>query len=250
MSEQFEWNYSWNEAKLYLFNFLRGLLAKDAETYFNYLSFGNVRYDQGEQPMVFTEIVGPGLLRYFFDPMFVQNKSVEELAKWYYNNVTSFEHLLSTLWQSGFPCFSQLGIFSKVRPPMLRKCKWKGIEIPCESIFSKSVTDIGICCSFNKDKADEIYVESIYSRTIEKLQQHEKLISPTKGNIPDWYTTKDEPKTMSGIDKGLYLMIDSNTDNLEDYSINSDFVSQTIIIGSTGKLCEHEFVFVEKIFDF
>ncbi len=44
---------------------------------------------------------------------------------------------------------------------LLKKCKWKGIEIPCSSIFKKFPTDQGLCCSFNMKAADEIFYAGV-----------------------------------------------------------------------------------------
>jgi hypothetical protein len=43
---------------------------------------------------------------------------------------------------------------------LLKKCFWKGVRISCAAIFEKFPTDRGMCCSFNRQAAEDIFVES------------------------------------------------------------------------------------------
>jgi hypothetical protein len=43
---------------------------------------------------------------------------------------------------------------------LLKKCFWKGLPISCSAIFEKFPTDRGMCCTFNRKAADEIFVDS------------------------------------------------------------------------------------------
>ena len=38
---------------------------------------------------------------------------------------------------------------------MLKDCRWKGRRVSCSAIFTMYPTDRGMCCSFNKPKADD-----------------------------------------------------------------------------------------------
>jgi len=175
--------------------------------------------------------------RYFLNTVewtsFLTDKSKEKLGKQFYKNMTNFDFLISLMWQSVSPCHQKYQ-FMHWTVGNLKKCTWKGIDIPCESIFSKISTDSGICCSFNKERADEIYVESTFTKIFTELQEADKFRSLTLGKVPDWYTNQGEPKVKTGKNMGLYIEIDLHTDDLGYFSINSDFVSQTILIGQSG----------------
>ena len=40
---------------------------------------------------------------------------------------------------------------------MIKRCIWKGVRVSCSSIFSMYPTDRGMCCSFNMQKAEEMF---------------------------------------------------------------------------------------------
>jgi hypothetical protein len=218
---------------------LKGLVTKDVKNYFQYISllseFVNLVL-KGNQTI--AEQIDT--TKHFLDPLkgneIIAHTSKEELSKEFFKNEIFFEFLLSIMWDSVFPCYKKQGYFSESSATTLKECKWKGIEIPCESIFSKSITDTGICCSFNQAKADEIYVASTYTKTIQKLQQDDQLRSETQGIVPDWYRNKQVQTTKTGENMGLYVKIDSNSDSLGYFSINSDFSSQTVLVGPKGKI--------------
>jgi hypothetical protein len=218
---------------------LTALISNNVKTYFEYvalLSKWNDMMIKNNFSQMLNEIRST---RYFLDPIklkyFVTDQSKVELGKQYYKNIPNFEFLLSILWESVFPCH-QKQVLDNYKRPKLKICKWKGIELPCESIFSKSITDKGICCSFNRDKADKIYVESTFTKIILELQQIDKLKTPTRGEVPNWYANKREPTLKTGDNMGLYIEVDSSTDYQGYFSISSDFLSPTILIGPSGKI--------------
>ena len=55
----------------------------------------------------------------------------------------AYEAGLSSLWYLRLPCFDIKGLTGEQdgQKAMLKKCLWKGIEIPCAAIFSKVTTD-------------------------------------------------------------------------------------------------------------
>jgi hypothetical protein len=57
--------------------------------------------------------------------------------------VKVYESGFRSLWYLRLPCFDIKGLTSEEngQKAMLKKCKWKGIEIPCAAIFSKVTTD-------------------------------------------------------------------------------------------------------------
>ncbi len=79
------------------------------------------------------------------------------------NQSGSFESLFATLWYSSMPCYDVRGITSLSKSTltsMLIYCEWKGVSIPCSEIFVSVPTDQGICCAFNMNAAEELYIES------------------------------------------------------------------------------------------
>ena len=79
---------------------------------------------------------------------------------------TYFEKYFSLLWYSSLPCFDVQNYTSQKNgdTALLKMCVWKGVHIPCSAIFKKVPTDSGMCCAFNKEKAEKIFVESKYTR--------------------------------------------------------------------------------------
>ena len=69
---------------------------------------------------------------------------------------------------------------------MLKKCQWKGRTVSCSAIFSKQPTDRGMCCSFNKEKADRMYRESPYREQIDRLSNQDKAKSSEQSSLPEW----------------------------------------------------------------
>ena len=70
---------------------------------------------------------------------------------------------------------------------MLRDCIWKGKRLSCSAIFSMQPTDQGMCCTFNKEKADEMFKASRYRDQITKLTDQDKMKSRYDSRVPDWY---------------------------------------------------------------
>ena len=88
----------------------------------------------------------------------------------------AYESLLEVLWYSQLPCFDVKGITSLKPDQMsfIKKCAWKGKDIPCPLIFKTIPTDKGMCCTFNMEKAEEIFRQSTYSEMIQGFQKSDK----------------------------------------------------------------------------
>jgi len=205
-----------------------GLLVKDLTSFFNYHSTSIKAHTDNETYKVY----GSPILNYFLGETNNKNldinHNIEELAKQYYKNVTDFEFLLSILLKSSFSCSEE-----RVNS-IFKECKWRGIKIPCSSIFSKSFADIGICCSFNKAKADEMYVNSSYIKVIQNQEKYDELRFESKGNDSVLFQSKFEPKIKPGKNMGLYLEIDSHINDVREFSVESDFESLDVLIGQIG----------------
>ena len=52
--------------------------------------------------------------------------------------------------------------------------------------------------------------------------------------LPDWYTRGNEPKTVPGRNKGLYVMLDAHSDMFAPTSMDQDYTSFTGLISNRG----------------
>jgi hypothetical protein len=152
-----------------------------------------------------------------------------------YNQTVIFKFILTLLWYTKMPCFDVIGITSEEddEKSVLKFCKWKGKEISCSAIFQKVTTDSGICCAFNREAADKIYVDSMYTSVVKSLEIEERNLS-SENLVPDWYANKEEPTSQPGTKMGLTVMLDAHTDLLADYSISSDLNGFTALVLPPG----------------
>ena len=113
----------------------------------------------------------------FFDPIFQDEQS--NFIQQNQNSITnifshlqvsqSFQNVFSILWNAKTPCFDMEGTSAKSKT-ILKNCQWKGVSLPCSSIFSQFPTDKGICCSFNMEAAEEIFNGETYVQLVNSLQ--------------------------------------------------------------------------------
>ena len=77
-------------------------------------------------------------------------------------------------------------------------------------------TDRGMCCTFNMEKADKMFVKGQYSNEVRQMQIRDaSLATPTGAvDLPEWYTKAEEPIPQSGVNKGLSLILDAHTNLL------------------------------------
>ena len=133
----------------------------------------------------------------------IRDRSGRERIMKYYQSMNlklAFKSFMSTLWYSKLPCFDVRGMTSSMNDVrgILKHCKWKRIAIPCSAIFTTTPTDQAMCCSFNKEFADDIFVTSEYTTLISGLQAYNKKNSFTQSDLPDWYLGRNEPKSQEG----------------------------------------------------
>ena len=69
---------------------------------------------------------------------------------------------------------------------MIKRCLWKGQRMSCSSMFSMYPTDRGMCCSFNKQRADEMFRKSRYQENIMRLTEQDKKFSSEDSTVPEW----------------------------------------------------------------
>ena len=61
-------------------------------------------------------------------------------------------------------------------------------------------TDRGMCCSFNKQKADMMFKSNRYQDQIMKMTEQDKKMSFEDSAIPDWYTHMKVPIIVNSFD--------------------------------------------------
>ena len=141
------------------------------------------------------------------------------------NQTEAFKTIFSILWYEKLPCFDVSGITAdkENEKSILKSCKWKGVNIPCSKIFTTFPTDRGMCCSFNIAAAEDIFVESTYTKQLKYMQACDKRSALGSDTMPKSYYQNKEPKTSPGRNKGLVLILDSHTDLLSPGSVDTNF---------------------------
>ena len=74
---------------------------------------------------------------------------------------------------------------------MIKQCSWKGVKLDCSSIFTLFPTNRGMCCSFNMQKAEEMFKRSKYREHMERLTQRDKKFSFDNSTIPEWQVDQE-----------------------------------------------------------
>ena len=131
-----------------------------------------------------------------------KERTVEELkliTKYFSSNITMESAILGyqyLLWYFKLPCIDINGITSEEdgEKALLKKCFWKNKQIPCSKIFRKVSTDKGVCCAFNVQEADHIFLDSSYTRNVKSMhaEEQQRLFESL---IPsDWYFHDGEPR--------------------------------------------------------
>ena len=69
---------------------------------------------------------------------------------------------------------------------MIKKCFWKGMRLNCSSVFTMHPSDRGMCCSFNKEKADEMFMAGRYRENLKKMIAQDETNSVGDSKLPDW----------------------------------------------------------------
>ena len=120
--------------------------------------------------------------------------------------------LFELLWYGQMPCNDVKGLTSETLDELsfIKKCYWKDKLVSCNAIFQKRPTDQGMCCSFNMEKADNIFQESKYKDAIVIRQREDEINGFETGELPKWFQENNEPKPEAGQSKGLTLILDGH----------------------------------------
>jgi len=146
-----------------------------------------------------------------------------------------FQTTFSALWRSKLPCFDTISMsaLNEGARGILKRCKWKGVDVPCSGIFTTFPTDRGMCCSFNMRAANEIFAGTQYPSLVKQLQAIDYNTSFENSTLPLYYTSRNEPRTQAGISMGLEVVLDAHTDVVESFSIGRDFEGFTGLISES-----------------
>ena len=149
----------------------------------------------------------------------------------------SYQPMFELLWYSQMPCMDVVDITSKEKDEVsfIKRCFWKNKPISCNAIFQKRPTDRGMCCSFNMEKAESILKESKYTDAISMVQEEEKERGFENSEIPGWYSNNKEPKSESGRNKGLTLVVDRHSNKLSASTVMDNFLGFVTVVDGNDK---------------
>ena len=69
---------------------------------------------------------------------------------------------------------------------LIKKCLWRGRPVSCAAIFTKQPTDQGMCCSFNKEKAEDMFTEGRYQDHLMKMTAQDATQARGGSRLPEW----------------------------------------------------------------
>ena len=124
-----------------------------------------------------------------------------------------------------FPCYDT----THNKNGIIKSCKWQGQTVACSELFKAFPTDVGMCCSFNMKKAEEMFKASQYQKMVYLMQTTDKNKSFKKSTDGDW---ANNPIPQEGRDKGLELILDAHRDIVSGGTVMEDFEGFFAIIDS------------------
>ena len=143
------------------------------------------------------------------------------------------------------PIALTLGISSHWLTGMIKKCLWRGRLISCAAIFKMQPTDRGMCCSFNKEKAEEMFTEGRYQEHLMKMIAQDATQAMGGSGMPEWWDSsfyyliqlltcltswnhRFDSAPEAGESRGLDLVLDAHTDLITASSVTKPFQVITI----------------------
>ncbi len=122
--------------------------------------------------------------------------------------------ILEFMWNTNLPCFDDK--LRRTKLHVLAKCSWKGVEVPCQEIFSTVSTDSGMCCAFNAQEAEDAYKESQYMDTVKFLRAADGQ------DKADNRSSSIDLTTQSGKDMGLTVYLDARSDVIVEGTVATE----------------------------
>ena len=130
---------------------------------------------------------GPNPIETSFDPMWqffgkqIETQKQEGIKeKFKQLNLThAYKNIFDILWQTQLPCYDVQRTTSTTEGEhgMLKSCHWRGKQVACSKIFTMMPTDRGMCCSFNIKKAETLFADGIFTKTVTDLQKRDKQLA-------------------------------------------------------------------------
>ena len=144
----------------------------------------------------------------------------------------SYKSIFELMWYSQLPCFDVANITTKENEEhaLIKQCMWKGRRMTCSSIFSMQPTDRGMCCSFNKERAEEMFKNSPYRQQRVNLANQDRRQSVENSTLPDWF----DPTPEAGRSKGLTIVLDGHSDLISASSIPDSIQGFEAIVDGKG----------------
>ena len=142
------------------------------------------------------------------------------------NMEKSYPSLFEILWYTQLPCFDVENVTSEFRDQhgMLKGCFWKGVEVPCSKVFDTFPTDQGMCCTFNIDKAEDMFIKGKYTKVVDFMQKRDRNMSYDRAHdMPKFWKQFDEPIPEAGRSKGLQVLLDAHSNLLAGGTVPEDF---------------------------
>lgn len=157
------------------------------------------------------------------------------LAKYFFDAIDKKKSLAAyfkTMWYSLLPCFDVRGMTSVngSESAMLTYCMWKNLPVSCAAIFSTFPTDSGMCCVFNMVKAENLFLESEYTRLINEMQSKDKKLALQNTTMPLW--SKKSLMGIEGKGLGLITILDSHSDLVGPMTVYDNTLGFTALVDS------------------
>ena len=61
------------------------------------------------------------------------------------------------------------------------------MDVNCTAIFKTNPTDRGMCCSFNKEKAEEMFKEGRYREHLMRMTAQDEKMGMGGSRLPEWF---------------------------------------------------------------
>ena len=185
---------------------------------------------------------GPTPIEMSFDPEWLfwgeqlENRRKASIKQKYEQlNIThAYRAIFDVLWHTQLPCFDVQETTSTTdnQHGMLKSCHWRGKRVPCSQIFSTMPTDRGMCCSFNIEKAEKLFVDGIFTETIVDIQKRDKKLAFDRHEKIPFQPDEKFPQPMAGKSKGLSVVLDARTDLVSEGSVYDNGKGFVVNIGT------------------
>ena len=138
------------------------------------------------------------------------------------NSTAARYNLFEILWYTQLPCFDVRDTTSikDKQYSMLKSCYWMGTKLPCSEVFQTVPTDRGMCCSFNLEKAQNMFEGKQFRNKVNKLQTRDKAFAFEK--VSEISPVDIDLTPRAGRSNGLRVILDARSDKVSQSSVNDD----------------------------